>query len=74
MEQIGIALCGVSAVWLSQDKNEKRRRWAPILGLIGQPFWFYSSYVAEQWGIFALSIMYTYGWAKGIKTYWGERK
>lgn len=70
MEQIGIALCGVSAVWLSQDANEQCRRWAPLLGLAGQPFWFYSSFAAEQWGIFFLSFLYTWSWIKGVRTYW----
>jgi hypothetical protein len=70
MEQIGIALLGVTAVWLSQDKNDKARKYAPVFGLLSQPFWFYSSYVAEQWGIFFLSVLYTWSWIKGIKNQW----
>jgi hypothetical protein len=37
--QLGIAIFGVLAVWLAQDENIARRRWAPVFGLIGQPFW-----------------------------------
>lgn len=70
MEQIAIALTGCLAIWLSQDKLESRRKYACILGLIGQPFWFYSAYSAEQWGIFALCFLYTYSWAKGFKNNW----
>lgn len=73
MEQIGIAMFGVIAVWLSQDKNEARRKYGPVFGLCSQPFWFYSSYIAGQWGIFFLSMLYTYSWTKGIKTYWIEQ-
>jgi len=69
-EQIAIALLGVSAIWLSQDTSLGRRRWASILGLLGQPFWFYSSYQAEQWGIFLLCFFYTLAWAKGVRTHW----
>ena len=70
MEQIGIALFGVLAIWLSQDKNVGRRKYAPLLGLLGQPFWFYSAYTHDQWGILALSVLYTISWAKGVRTYW----
>lgn len=73
IEQIVIALTGVPAVWLSQDKKPKLRRWAPILGLIGQPFWIYSSWKAQQWGIFVLCFLYTWGWARGLKTHWGRK-
>ncbi len=68
--QIMIALFGVGAVWLSQDARAERRRFAPILGLIGQPFWFYSAWAAEQWGIFALCFLYTASWLRGLRAYW----
>jgi hypothetical protein len=55
-------LTGVIAVWLTQDKRESWRRWAPIFGLLAQPFWFYAAWKAEQWGIFAITTLYTYAW------------
>jgi len=70
MEQIAIALTGVVAIWLSQDKRERWRKWACIFGLVGQPFWFYSAYTAEQWGIFILCGFYTSAWLKGFRTNW----
>lgn len=70
MEQIGIAICGVTAVFLSQDSRATWRKWSCIFGLIGQPFWFYTAYTHEQWGIFALSFLYTFSWARGFKTNW----
>lgn len=69
-EQIGIALTGAVAIWLSQDKRDSFRKWACVFGLIGQPFWFYSSWTAGQWGIFALCFLYTYGWIKGFRNHW----
>lgn len=69
-EQIGIALTGAVAVWLSQDKREGWRKYACILGLIGQPFWFYATWKAEQWGMFGLCFMYTWGWFKGFRNHW----
>ncbi len=68
--QIAIALFGLTAIWFSQSGKPKQRKWAPILGLCSQPFWFYATYSAEQWGIFALAMFYTLAWCRGIKTHW----
>lgn len=70
MEQLAIALTGVVAIWLSQDKRESWRRYACLFGLVGQPFWFYSAYSTEQWGIFILCIFYTWAWFKGVLNNW----
>jgi len=70
IEQLGIALFGVTAVFLSQDARESRRRWACIAGLLGQPFWFYATWKAGQWGMFALCFLYAFSWARGLRTYW----
>lgn len=70
IEQIAIALTGVVAIRLSQDKRTEVRKYSSIFGLVGQPFWFYSSFVAEQWGIFALCFLYTYSWAHGFYNSW----
>lgn len=70
MEQLAIALTGVVAIWLSQDMRQERRRFACIFGLIGQPFWFYAAYTAEQWGIFALCFLYTWSWLRGVRNNW----
>src|SRR5690349_4659559 len=51
LDQIGITLSGVIAVWLTQDKRIAWRRWACIFGMFAQPFWFYAAWKAEQWGI-----------------------
>lgn len=70
LEQIGIALFGVAAIRLSQDERERVRRWACVCGLLAQPCWFYATYTAGQWGIFALCFFYTWAWCKGVRTYW----
>jgi hypothetical protein len=73
MEQLAIAFTGVIAIWLSQDCCAKRRRYACLFGLAGQPFWFYSAWQAEQWGIFCLCLFYTWAWLKGVRTHWLRR-
>lgn len=71
--QIMIFITGIAAVWLSQDEKSDRRKYACLFALIGQPFWFYASYQASQWGVMVLSVFYTIAWAKGFYVYWIRR-
>ena len=73
IEQFAIALFGVTAVFLSQSSDAERRRYACLFGIIGQPFWFYSAWQSEQWGIFSLCFLYSWAWAKGLWTNWIRR-
>jgi len=41
-------------------------RWGFVVGLMTQPFWFYTSFRHRQWGIFIASIFYAFGWAMGV--------
>ncbi|WP_341232390.1 hypothetical protein [uncultured Methylophaga sp.] len=70
IDQVAIALTGVVAIWLSQDSRKSVARYACIFGMIGQPFWFYSAFMSEQWGIFILCFFYTFAWARGVKNNW----
>lgn len=72
LTQIGIAVCGVTAVYLSQDARHSRRRWASVFGLAGQPFWIAETISAQQWGILALCLLYTWSWGRGLWTHWVE--
>jgi hypothetical protein len=73
LEQIAIGLCGVTAVFLSQDARAERRRFACLFGLAAQPFWFYATWKAGQWGIFALSFLYAFSWLRGFYAHWVRR-
>ena len=70
ISQFGIAIFGVTSIWLSQSVHEGRRRWASVIGLAGQPFWFWAAMEAHQWGIFCLCFLYTFAWAKGFWMHW----
>lgn len=70
IEQVAIAVLGATAIWLTQDKRESWRRYACLFGLAGQPFWMYATYTAGQWGIFALTMIYTAAWFKGFRSHW----
>jgi hypothetical protein len=54
-----------AAMWLLTDRSEKRRRAGCWIGLLGQPFWLYSTF-GTQWGIFGLAVLYLYCYARGI--------
>jgi len=60
--QVGIAVFGVAAIILVARKN----KWGFVFGLLSSPFWFITSYVNQQWGVFFLNIIYFFSWAYGI--------
>jgi nicotinamide riboside transporter PnuC len=62
ISQVGITIFGITAVFLVAKKN----KWGFVLGLISQPFWLMTSFLNKQWGIFILSIVYTFTWCFGI--------
>lgn len=70
IDQIIIFLTGMIAIWLVNDKRESYRKYSSIFGLLGQPFWFYTTYKAEQWGILFLTIFYTIAWGRGFYYSW----
>lgn len=69
-DQVGIACTGAVAVFLTQSRNERWRRFACLFGLAGQPFWLYAAWSAEQWGILLVSVLYTGAWAHGLWWQW----
>jgi hypothetical protein len=70
MIQIFLAFFGLSAILCTQHPNTKLRRYAPLFGLAGQPFWLWTTWHSQQWGIFLLCIAYTILWGMGVHTQW----
>lgn len=70
IEQIIIALCGITSVYLSQDPRRSWARWACIAGLISEPFWLMAAYKAGQWGVGVMAVVYTFGWGRGYYYHW----
>lgn len=68
--QIVIAFTGVTAVWLSQCRSISARKWAPVLGIIGQPAWFFTTIVNGQFGMVLLCVIYTLAWIRGLRNHW----
>lgn len=68
--QTCIALFGFLAIWLNYAKTARRRRWAPVFGLIGQPFWMYATWSSQLWGVLLLTVIYTIAWMRGVYVHW----
>jgi hypothetical protein len=51
-------------------RKEKWMRWGYVLGLVSEPFWIWTAYEKNQWGILALTVWYTYAYGQGIYNYW----
>ena len=62
ISQIAIFILGINSIILIARKS----KWGFVFGLLAQPFWFITSFVNKQWGVFFLSIIYTFSWVYGI--------
>ena len=62
ISQIAITILGAAAIILVAKKN----KWGFVLGLASQPFWFITSLINQQWGVFIVSIILTGSWMLGI--------
>jgi hypothetical protein len=70
MTQLFIALFGLTSIWLAMGRNPTGRKWAPIVGLCGQPAWAWFAYQTEAWGIAALVALYTAVYVRGALVQW----
>jgi hypothetical protein len=73
--QLGIAVFGLTALWWAMGNTPSQRRWAPVIGLVGQVFWFIFAWLAyekgmEVRGLLVLCTAYTIVYARGLYIYW----
>jgi len=69
--QTMIVILGGLTIFLLAQKG-KWQRWGFVIGLISEIFWFSTSYINNQWGIFVLSLVYTVCYGIGIKNHWNK--
>lgn len=62
--QAVILLCGLSTVFLSTAVSFRVRRLACLFGMFSQPFWLYTSFTSEQWGVLILSVLFWFRWTQ----------
>lgn len=70
MTQLFIALFGLTSMWMALGNSAPLRKWAPVLGLLGQPFWFMATVPTQQYGMVALCVAYTLVYLNGIRVQW----
>lgn len=70
MNQLLIAIFGLTSITFAMGQNARLRKWAPVIGLAGQPFWFIATVPTQQWGMVALCVAYTAVYINGIRVQW----
>lgn len=70
MVQLALAVFGLTALWMATGHSAGARRWAPIVGLCGQPFWLWFAVSVQAWGLLALSLAYTAVYLRGAWVQW----
>lgn len=70
LTQIALAAFGLTALWLAMGDSYLGRRWAPVVGLAGQPWWVWFAINSEAWGLLVLSLAYTVVYACGAWVQW----
>jgi len=64
--QAVITCTGFLSLYLIASQDAKMRMYAGIVGLIGEPFWFTTALINEQWGILPLAAVYGFNWARVV--------
>lgn len=71
--QFCIFVLSASAIWFV-GSTEKWSKYGYVLGLLSQPFWFYSTITKEQYGMLCLTVFYTYSWGRGFYNHFIKKK
>ena len=73
MIQFALAFFGLTALWMATGHHLGLRKWAPVVGLVGQPFWIAFAVQARAWGLLALSLAYAGVYVRAAWLQWGSR-
>jgi hypothetical protein len=71
--QFFLAAFGLTSIYFAMGHNVTLRRWAPVIGLAGQPFWAVFAWQSEGWGLAILVAAYTLVYIQGIRMQWGRK-
>lgn len=73
MIQFALAAFGLTALFMATGMNPRARRWAPIIGLCGQPAWCIFAVSVDAWGLLVLSLAYTLVYIRGAVVQWRRK-
>jgi hypothetical protein len=68
--QFALALFGLTAMTMAMGRSARGRKWAPLIGLAGQPFWMVFAWQVDAWGLMALATAYSIVYARGAWLQW----
>ena len=69
MDQILIAIFGGTSILFLAKGHPKGALVGSILGLLAEPFWFYTALLNSQWGILAMVLVYSAMFTHAIFTH-----
>ena len=72
MTQLLIAVFGLTSIWFAMGHNPVLRKWAPVIGLAGQPFWLAFAWQSQAWGLGLLVAAYTLVYLRGVWVQWSR--
>lgn len=64
--QAWVFISGALSIWLLSDPRSRFHRIGCWVGLAAQPVWLLTTFQHSQWGMFALSLIYTASFLRGI--------
>lgn len=70
LTQLGLAVFGLSALWMAMSTSAAQQKWAPVMGLAGQVFWSLYAWQKQSWGIAVLVVAYTIVYTRGAWMKW----
>ena len=68
--QVAIVILGALAISLLASAKGQVRRWGYVAGLVSEPFWIWSAYFADQFGVIALAVWWGYHYYRGAVNNW----
>ena len=69
--QTVILVGGALTVYLLSHASTRKDGW--WMNAAVEPFWFFTAYKNEQWGIFLLAVVYTYCIIRGLLSEYGVK-
>jgi len=73
MIQFLMAACGLTSIYCAMGDNPRLRKFAPIIGLAGQPAWAWFAWQSQAWGMGLLVAAYTLVYIRGIWVQWSKK-
>jgi hypothetical protein len=69
--QLWLLVTSMAAVWCVA-RADRWHRWGFVAGLASEPSYLYTSWVSGQWGIFLLTLWWTWYWGVGAWRRFGK--